>query len=173
MIGKMAIYAERILGQQGDIVWMWVHDQPLALSARDATVVADRAKIEQANPGLAGLLPNERKFYTWMGELVVTLADARRVRIALPGFRAQPYPVADERQFSQANAMNTRWNVGYDTQDFGVRHGRGRYAGSPIHFNRREIAYGKKCLMAEIIVADGVTVKNEPGMRPARYQFSL
>lgn len=114
----------RILGQQGDIVWMWVHDQPLALSARDATVVADRAKIEQANPELAGLLPNELKFYTWMGELVVTLADARRVRIALPGFRAQPYPVADERQFSQANAMNTQWNGGYDTQDFGVRHGR-------------------------------------------------
>ena len=49
----------RILGQQGDIVWMWVHDQPLALSARGAAVVADRAKIEQANPGLAGLLPNE------------------------------------------------------------------------------------------------------------------
>jgi exonuclease SbcD len=39
--------------------------------------------------------------------------------------------------------------------------GRGRYAGSPIHFNRREIAFGKKCMMAEIIVADGATVKNE------------
>lgn len=39
--------------------------------------------------------------------------------------------------------------------------GWGRYAGSPIHFNRREIAYGKKCIVAEIVVSNGVTVKNE------------
>ena len=60
-------------------MWMWVHDQPLALSARDGALIADRAKIDQANPGLSGLLPTELKFYTWMDELVVTLADARRV----------------------------------------------------------------------------------------------
>nr|WP_320024884.1 exonuclease SbcCD subunit D [uncultured Acetobacterium sp.] len=39
--------------------------------------------------------------------------------------------------------------------------GRGRYAGSPIHFNRQEIAYGKKCIIAEIIVENDNTVKNE------------
>ena len=39
--------------------------------------------------------------------------------------------------------------------------GRGRYAGSPIHFNRREIAYGKKCMVIEIVNEDGKTVKNE------------
>jgi exonuclease SbcD len=39
--------------------------------------------------------------------------------------------------------------------------GRGRYAGSPLHFNRREIAYGKKCMVVEIIVEAGVTTKNE------------
>ena len=35
----------RILGQQGDLVWAWAHDQPLALSARDGAVVADRVGV--------------------------------------------------------------------------------------------------------------------------------
>jgi len=39
--------------------------------------------------------------------------------------------------------------------------GRGRYAGSPIHFNRREIAYGKKCMVIEIVVENGKTIKND------------
>ncbi|KNZ40478.1 exonuclease SbcCD subunit D [Acetobacterium bakii] len=38
--------------------------------------------------------------------------------------------------------------------------GRGRYAGSPIHFNRREISYGKKCIVVEIVVEDGKTINN-------------
>lgn len=114
----------RILGQQGDIVWVWVHDQVLALSARDGAVVADRARIVQANPGIADALPSELKFHTFVGELVITLADARRVRISLPGFRAMPYQAPDEKQFSQAVSMGTTWNGGYRTEEFGVRHGR-------------------------------------------------
>ncbi|MGV8905311.1 MAG: exonuclease SbcCD subunit D [Acetobacterium sp.] len=39
--------------------------------------------------------------------------------------------------------------------------GRGRYAGSPIHFNRREIAYRKKCMVIEIVVEQGKTIKND------------
>lgn len=39
--------------------------------------------------------------------------------------------------------------------------GRGRYAGSPIHFNRREIAYGKKCIMIDIAVENNTTIRNE------------
>ena len=38
--------------------------------------------------------------------------------------------------------------------------GRGRYAGSPIHFNRREITYAKKCIVIEIVVEGGKTTKN-------------
>ena len=113
----------RILGQEGDIVWVWVHDQVLALSARDGAVVADRARIVQANPGIADALPSELKFHTFVGELVITLADARRVRISLPDFRAMPYQTPDEKQFSQAVSMGTTWNGGYRTEDFGVRHG--------------------------------------------------
>lgn len=114
----------RILGQQGEVVWVWVHDQVLALSARDGSPVADRSTLEQANPGLKGLIPNELEFHTFVGALVVTLADARRMRIELPGFRATPYQVADERQFSHAASLGTTWNGGHDTRDFGVRHGR-------------------------------------------------
>jgi hypothetical protein len=114
----------RILGQQGDIVWVWVHDQVLALSARDGAVVADRARIVQANPGIADAWPSELEFHTFVGELVVTLADARRVRISLPDFRAMPYQAPDEKRFRQAVGMGTTWNGGYRTEDFGVRHGR-------------------------------------------------
>ena len=114
----------RVLGQQGEVVWVWVHDQAMALSARDGAVLADRAALEQANPDVAAMLPRELKYYTWTGDLVVTLADARRMRIAVPGFRARPYQVADERRFSQANSMTTSWNGGQQTAEFGVRHGR-------------------------------------------------
>ncbi len=114
----------RILGQQDDVVWVWVHDQVLALSARDGSVVADRAALEQATPGIKGLIPDELKFHTFVGALVITLADARRVRIEVPGFHATPYEVADERQFSHAVSLGTTWNGGYDTRDFGVRHAR-------------------------------------------------
>jgi hypothetical protein len=114
----------RILGQQGDVVWVWVHDQVYALSARDGSLVADRSTLERANPELKGLVPGELKFHTFIGALVVTLADARRMRIEVPGFRATPYQVADERQFSHAVSLGTTWNGGHDTQEFGVRHGR-------------------------------------------------
>lgn len=114
----------RILGQQGGVVWVWVHDQVLALSARDGSPVADRSMLERTNPELKGLVPSELKFHTFIGALVVTLADARRMRIEVPGFKATPYQVADERQFSHAVSLGTTWNGGHDTQEFGVRHGR-------------------------------------------------
>ena len=114
----------RILGQQGEVVWVWVHDQVLALSARDGSLLADRATLAQANPEIAGVLPGELKFYTFIGKLVVTLADARLVGIEVPGYRATPYQVADEPQFSYAVSLGTTWNGGHDTRDFGVRHGR-------------------------------------------------
>ena len=49
----------RVLGQQGEVVWVWVHDQALALSARDGAVLADRAALEQANPDVAAMLPRD------------------------------------------------------------------------------------------------------------------
>lgn len=113
----------RILGQQDGVVWAWLHDQLVALSPQDGTVLADRARLAQANPESAGLFPDELAYYTWVGEMVVTLADARRMRITLPDYRLADYTVADEPQFSAANSMTVRWNGGYDTKEFGVRHG--------------------------------------------------
>lgn len=121
----------RILGQQGETVWVWLHDAPLALSARDGAPIADLARLQQANPEIAGLFPRELEHYTWLGELVVTLADGRHVRIEPSGFRAEPYGIDDDAQFRSANDMTGTWNGGFRTGDFGVRHGLldGRWVG--------------------------------------------
>ena len=96
----------------------------LALSARDGTVLADRATLAKANPELAALLPDELKFYTWADDVVVTLADARRVRITAPGFGAEAYEVRNQQQFDHARQLSSTWNGGHGTDEFGVRHGR-------------------------------------------------
>lgn len=115
----------RLLGREGTIVWTWLHDQLLALSPEDASVVADRARIEQANPELKGLFPADLNFYAWYNGLIVTLADARKVRITLPDYKAEPWSVPEnERQaFDHAASMShTYWGGAYRTEDFGVRH---------------------------------------------------
>lgn len=66
----------RILGQNGKYAWLFLHDQPVALSSADGAVVADRKRLEAANPELKGLFPSEPKFYTHDGGLVITTADA-------------------------------------------------------------------------------------------------
>jgi len=121
----------RILGQRGEVVWVWLHDEPLALSARDGAPVADLARLHQANPEIAGLFPRELAHYTWLGELVVTLADGRHVRIEQPGLRAVPYGIDSDAQFRSANYLTGTWNGGFRTAHFGVRHGliEGRWVG--------------------------------------------
>lgn len=114
----------RILGQEGGLVWLWLHDQVVALAAKDASQVADRALIERANPELRGLLPTElRGYYAWAGALVVKLADGRRVRIRPGDFRAEPYVVGNEDAFIRLEYMTGTWNGAYETRDFGVLHG--------------------------------------------------
>lgn len=113
----------RILGQEGALVWVWVHDQVLALSARDGGVVADRARLEAADPSLRDLLSGELKHYTWNGQLIATLADGRHVRIGAESWAVSPYQIEDAEQFSRANFMTGTWNGGYRTEEFGLRHG--------------------------------------------------
>jgi hypothetical protein len=48
-----------MLGQDAGVVWMFVADGPIALSSHDASVVADRAAIERANPELRDLVPKK------------------------------------------------------------------------------------------------------------------
>ena len=56
--------------------------------------------------------------------MVVTLADARRVRITAPGFGAEAYEVRNQQQFDHARQLSSTWNGGHGTDEFGVRHGR-------------------------------------------------
>lgn len=115
----------RLLGQEQGVVWMWVHDQLLALSVADAGVLADRAQLERANPGLAGLFPDDLDHYAWFDGLIVNLADGRQVRVTLPDFRAESWTVPESQRqaFDHAASMShTYWGGAYRTEDFGVRH---------------------------------------------------
>lgn len=155
----------RILGQQGDRVWLWLHDRLLVLSARDASVLADRDALEKANPALKGLFPQELAFHAWTGrELVVTLADGRRMRLDPRTLAASGYTVADEDAFREAGFMSTRWNGGFDTKQFGVRNGLlgGRWIGL---LGDREAAdaasddWGDKYFSSDEIASEGDTAR--------------
>ncbi len=111
----------RILGQDGDAVWLYLHDQVIAVSSRDRNVLADRAFLEQRTPALAGMIPAELNFYAFDQGLVITAADARRFIVRAPEFAALPYTPANEEWFTRAQYMSTRWNGGYSTKDFLTR----------------------------------------------------
>ena len=155
----------RILGQQGDRVWLWLHDRLLLLSARDASLVADRDALERANPALTGLFPRELAFHAWTGrELVVTLADGRRVRLDPRTLAASAYDVTDEAAFRDAGFMSTRWNGGFPMKDFGVRNGMlgGRWIGLLSEREAQDAArdeWGDKYFSSEEITTDGDTAR--------------
>jgi hypothetical protein len=111
----------RLLGQDGDVVWLFLNDGPIAVSSRDGEKLADRGTIEQSNPTLRDLIPKDLDFYAYDGGLVIVAADARRFRIRAPGFVAEPYSPPSEEYFQQAQFMATRWNGGYQTKNFLIR----------------------------------------------------
>lgn len=112
----------RILGQDGKVVWLFVHDQPVAVSAADGSVLATRERIAERNPELRSLIPTELNYYTFDRGLVFIAADARRFRVNAPLYVATPYVPADERQFDAMKYMSTTWNGGWDTKDFQTPH---------------------------------------------------
>lgn len=81
----------RLLGQDGDLVWLLVDDKPLALAIADGAQVADAAAIERANPQLKGLLPVEGKHYGFDRGLVFMAADARSFVVRGRALKAEPY----------------------------------------------------------------------------------
>lgn len=133
----------RILGQDGAHVWLFLHNQPVAVSSADGAVTADRARLEDANPELRGLFPSELQFYTHDGGLIITTADARRFRVNAPDFKARPYTPVSDDAFRRLSYMSTQWNGGYQTRDFLVRQGmlRGRWIG--IHTEKEAAEAGK------------------------------
>jgi hypothetical protein len=81
----------RVLGQDGDRVWLLVDDKPLALALADGTPLADTAAIERRNPDLKGLLPVDAGHFGFDRGLVFTSADAQRFVIRGDSLQAQPY----------------------------------------------------------------------------------
>ncbi|MBA3963658.1 MAG: hypothetical protein H0X40_17410 [Chthoniobacterales bacterium] len=111
----------RILGQDGEVVWLFLDDGPVALSSKDASQLADRATIEQRNPALHDLIPKELNFYAYDGGLVLIAADARRFRIRAGDFVAEPYTAPNESYFRDVHSRSTVWDGSYATRDFLVR----------------------------------------------------
>jgi hypothetical protein len=81
----------RLLGQDGDVVWLLVGDDPYALSAADGRVLVDSAKLQELNPSLKGLLPSEARYYGFDRGLVFTSADARMFVVRGPKHEAGEY----------------------------------------------------------------------------------
>lgn len=98
----------RLLGQQGERVWLLVDGRPLALAVDDGAVVVDVARIEQDNPALKGLLPVEAQHFGFDRGLVFMGADGRRFAIRGRTLEAEPYappaPVA-QAPLLKANGM--------------------------------------------------------------------
>ncbi|NJM37882.1 MAG: hypothetical protein HC845_08535 [Akkermansiaceae bacterium] len=107
-----------ILGQDGEVIWLFLNDQPIALSAKDGSRVADAKELEARNPALQGQLSKEEKFYLFDAGLVVITADGQRFRVRAPDFKTEPYTPVDDRHFSWMKMMATQWNGGYQTNDF-------------------------------------------------------
>ena len=97
----------RLLGQDGNIVWLLIGEAPFAVDAADGSIVADADKLQRVNPELKGLLPSEAKHYSFNQGLVVMAADARQFVVRGPGQKAVAYtppppPAAPEGRL-QAN----------------------------------------------------------------------
>jgi hypothetical protein len=81
----------RLLGQDGDLVWLLIGNAPFALHAHDGSIAVDAEALQRINPSLAGLLPSEAKYYGFDRGLVLMAADARQLVIRGSGHLAQPY----------------------------------------------------------------------------------
>lgn len=129
----------RILGQDGEVVWLFLHDGPVAVSTKDGRQLADRAAIEERNPALRTLIPKNVDLYAYDGGLVMTAEDARRFRIRAHDFAAEPYAPPEGERPASATSSATRRDGGYATSDFVVRQMMldGRWVGL---FNEKEAA---------------------------------
>jgi len=121
----------RILGQDGNVVWLFLAQGPVAVGALDGEVRATRSQLEDKNPALRGLLPDKLDFYAFDAGLVVTAADARRHLVRGTDFVAGEYRPASDDHFRRIGFMATQWNGGWRTADFTTRHGTvfGRWIG--------------------------------------------
>jgi len=98
----------RLLGQDGELVWLLIGEAPYALRATDGSIVVTAESLQQLNPSLKGVLPSEARFYGFDRGLVLTTADARQLVIRGAEHKAEPYappPALAVPQELKANGM--------------------------------------------------------------------
>lgn len=81
----------RLLGQDGNLVWLLVDKHPYALDAETGAIVHDSEGIQRLRPELAGLLPSESRLWGFDQGPVITLADARVVRLSGPDLQVRDH----------------------------------------------------------------------------------
>ncbi|WP_439815023.1 PA2928 family protein [Zavarzinia sp. CC-PAN008] len=69
-----------LLGRDGAVVWLYL-DGIVGVATGDGQVVADAARLAEANPALAGQILPEARYYGFARGLVLTAADGRLWRI--------------------------------------------------------------------------------------------
>ena len=111
----------RILGLERHLVWLYVGNQPVAVSARDGSVLATSLQLTEANPGLASTWPKQAGSFVFDGRLIVTTTDGLHWWIAADTWRATAYQPPDADRFSRARFLATDWNGGYRTTEFLTR----------------------------------------------------
>lgn len=90
VIGSSAV--GRLLGQEGDTVWLLLDGGPVAVAAADGKIMANAATLQERNAALKGMLPASADLYAFDAGLVITAADAQRWRVQGASLSAQPYP---------------------------------------------------------------------------------
>lgn len=92
VIGSSA--SGKLLGQEGEVVWLLIESMPIAVSTADGSVLANGDSLEERNPQLKGLMPSDAKFYGFDNGLVLMAADGRPFVIRGPEQKAEPYQPA-------------------------------------------------------------------------------
>ena len=81
----------RLLGQDGDRVWLVIGRDPRALDVADGAQVDDAERIVQRHPSLAGMLPEDPQRYGFDRGLVFMAADASQYVLQGPEGALAPY----------------------------------------------------------------------------------
>lgn len=78
-----------LLGVHGDTVWLLSSGELIALGAESGTLKATRVDFESINPQLAGMIPDETRYFTFdKNGLQITATDARNWRLDPDTFKA-------------------------------------------------------------------------------------
>lgn len=108
----------RILGQEGDFLWVFLNGEPVAIRIADGRIAASRPLLERHFPRLRDKLPTEPAGYGFDGGLVFMTTTAEPLRLTLGNLQLQPYDVPRDRSaiggMSQSSGR-------FKTRDFLIR----------------------------------------------------